>query len=91
MEHLIPNNKHNKPENHAHETHMGKDLENAMRIIMNGGVNEENLEETMEHIGINLDDYRDETGKVICPVSVEERNKLKIKLAALKNDPNTHH
>ena len=91
MEHLIPNNKHNKSENHAHETHTGKDTEIAMRMVMNGGVNEENLEETMKHLGINLDDYRDETGKVICPVSLEERSKLKIKLAALKDDPNTHH
>jgi hypothetical protein len=91
MEHLIPNNKHNKSENHAHETHTGKDTEIAMRMIMNGGVNEENLEDTMKHLGINLDDYRDETGKGICPVSLEERSKLKIKLAALKDDPNTHH
>jgi hypothetical protein len=37
MDHLIPNNKDNKPENHSHETHTGKELENTMRMIMNGG------------------------------------------------------
>jgi hypothetical protein len=45
----------------------------------------------MEHLGINLDDYRDENGKVICPVSVEEREAIKKKLGDLKEDPNTHH
>ena len=91
MDHLIPNNKDNKPENHSHETHTGKELENTMRMIMNGGINAENLEETMEHLGINLDDYRNENGKVICPVSVEEREAIKKKLGDLKEDPNTHH
>jgi hypothetical protein len=91
MEHLIPNNKNNKSENHAHEPHTGKELEDVMRTIMSGGINNENLDPMMEKLGINLDDYRDENGTVICPVSKEDREALKIRLQAIKDDPTTHH